>query len=88
MLDVPIEGAHRAGRKMENEQKPRIIVGTIMDAHKRQIILDNSSTYLRGTNIYINEDRTLMQQKEVRERVAARKAQMEEKKNKSKAENA
>ena len=59
-----------------------------MDARKRQIILDNSSTYLKGTNVYINDNRTLMQQKKVRERVAARKAKMEKKKNKSETEKA
>ena len=55
-----------------------------MDTRKRQIILDNSSIDLRGTNVYINEDCTFMQQKAVREKVAARKAKIEKKKNKEK----
>lgn len=87
MSDVPIEGAHRVGKKTEDGQRPKIIICTIMDTRKRQIILDNSSTYLKGTNVYINEDRTFMQQKAVREKVAARKAKIEKKKNKSEAEN-
>lgn len=83
MTDVPIEGAHRAGRKKEDGNRPKILICTIMDARKRQIILDNSSTYLKGTDVYINEDRTLMQQKEIREKVAARKARIEKKKKSS-----
>ena len=46
MTDVPIEGAHRIGKKRDD--KPKIIVCTIMDARKRQIILNNASTYLKG----------------------------------------
>ena len=87
MSDVPIEGAHRVGKKSEDGKRPKIIICTIMDTRKRQIILDNSSIYLRGTNVYINEDRTFMQQKAVREKVAARKAKIEKKKNKEEVEN-
>ena len=87
MSDVPIEGAHRVGTKTEDGKRPKTIICTIMDTRKRQIILDNSSTYLKGTNVYINEDRTFMQQKAVREKVAARKAKIEKKKNKEEMEN-
>ena len=55
-----------------------------MDERKRRIILESSSTYLRGTDIYINEDLTAMQQAEVRKNVAARKAKLEEKKKEEK----
>lgn len=79
MSDVPLEGVHRVGKKREDSKRPKLIVCTIMDARKRQIILDNSSTYLKGTSMYINEDRTFMQQEEVRKKVAERKAKMEKK---------
>ena len=39
MTDVPVEGAHRTSIKRED--KPKIIICTIMDACKRQILLDN-----------------------------------------------
>lgn len=87
MSEVPIEGAHRVGKVSGDTDRPRIIICTVMDVRKRQIILENSSTYLKGTHVYINEDRTLMQQKEVRERVAERKAKLEKRKSKSDAEN-
>ena len=51
-----------------------------MDERKKRIILESSSTYLRGTDVYINEDRTAMQQAEVRKKVAERKARLEKKK--------
>ena len=44
-----------------------------MDDQKRQIILDNSSTYLRDTHVRINQNRTLMK------KVAARKARIDKK---------
>ena len=62
------------------ETRPKIIVCTVMDERKRRIILESSSTYLRGTDIYINEDHTAMQQAEVRKKVADRKARLEKKK--------
>ena len=80
MMEVPIEGAHRVSRQKVDETRPKIIVCTVMDERKRTIILDSSSTYLRGTDIFINEDRTAMQQVEVRKNVAARKARLEKKK--------
>ena len=80
MAEVPIEGAHRVGRQREGETRPKIIVCTVMDERKRRIILESSSTYLRGTDVYINEDRTTMQQAEVRKKVAERKARLEKKK--------
>ena len=74
-------------RRQKMKKRPKIIICTIMDTRKRQIILHNSSTYLRGTNVCINEDRTLMQQKAIREKVVARKAKIEKKKNKEEVEN-
>ena len=79
MLNVLVEGAHRAGKKRKDGQCPKIHVCTIMDTHKRQILLHNSSTYLKSTSVYINEDLTFMQQEEVRKRVAALKAKIEKK---------
>ena len=38
------------------------IVCTMADEAKRNIILDNSSIYLKGTECYVYEDCTLMQQ--------------------------
>ena len=54
----------------------------IMDAHKWQIILDNDSTYVKGIDVYTNDDRIFMQQEEVRKKVAARKAKIEKGKKK------
>ena len=85
MTDVPVERAHR--KRRNREDKPQIIICTIMDARKRQIILDNSSTCLQGIGIYINEDRTLSQQAEVRKKVAERKARLAKKTNKSEETN-
>ena len=87
MTEVPIEGAHRVGLNKADSKHPNLIVCTIMDARKRRIIIDNSSTYLRGTDVYINEDRTLMQQKEIRKKVAERKAKMAKQKSQTKKVN-
>ena len=87
MTDLQIEGAHRARKKKEDNKCPKIIVCTIMNVTKRQIILDNSSIYLKGTNMYINEDHTFMQQEKVRKRVVERKAKLEKKSSKPKEKN-
>ena len=50
MSEVPIEGAHRVGKK-KDDKRPKLIVCTIMDAQKRKIILDNNNIYLKWTNM-------------------------------------
>lgn len=70
MHDVVVYGAHRVGKK--KPEATRAIVCTLLDARKRAIILENARIYLKGSPLYISEDRTPSQQKARREAYEAR----------------
>lgn len=70
MHDVVVYGAHRVGKK--KPEATRAIVCTLLDTRKRTIILENARIYLKGSPLYISEDRTPNQQKARREAYEAR----------------
>ena len=78
MLDVNVYGAHRVGKHGVTRSGERPIVCTMTDDTKRRIILENSWVYLKGTQCFVSEDRTISQQN------ARRKAYEEKLKNKAK----
>ena len=63
MANVQAFGARCMGKRRD-DGKARAIVCTLMDARKRAILLDSNRVYLKGTYFYVNEDLTIMQQKE------------------------
>ena len=78
MSDVNVYGAHRVGKHGVTRSGERPIVCTMTDDTKRRIILENSWVYLKGTQCFVSEDRTISQQN------ARRKAYEERLKNKVK----
>lgn len=72
MQEVVVFGAHRVGRKRDENLSHRAIVCTMLDTRKREIILDSSRIYLKGTSFYVTEDRTPRQQEERRRMYEAR----------------
>lgn len=72
MQEVTVFGAHRVGRKRDENLGHRAIVCTMLDTRKREIILDSSKIYLNGTSFYVTEDRTPRQQEERRRMYEAR----------------
>lgn len=70
MQDIVVYGAHRVGKTKPDTN--RAVVCTILDAHKRTLILENARIFLKGSPYYISEDRTPNQQKTRREAYEAR----------------
>ena len=58
-------GTHRLGKKKPDMN--RAVICTMLDAQKREIILENARIYLQDSQLYISEDRTPNQQKARRE---------------------
>ena len=63
MSDVAVYGAHCVGKVQEGMPDKRAIV--CMDAKKREIILDSSRVYSKGSPLYVSEDRTPKQLDEI-----------------------
>lgn len=70
MQDIVVYGAHRVGKTKPDVN--RAVVCTILDARKRNLILENARIFLKGSQYYISEDRTPNQQKARREAYDAR----------------
>ena len=66
MSDVNVYGAHRVGKHGVTRSGERPIVCTMTDDTKRRIILENSWVYLKGTQCFVSEDRTISQQNDRR----------------------
>lgn len=56
-LDIEVERAHRTGKSMAANTRPRPIVVKFLRFKDRSAVLERAKN-LRGTNIYINEDYT------------------------------
>lgn len=61
MQDIVVYGTHRLGKKKPDMN--RAVICTMLDARKREIILENARIYLQDSQLYISEDRTPNQQK-------------------------
>ena len=65
----------RLAKKQREGKSSRATVCTILDEHKRAIILDSSKVYLKGTSLFVTEDRTPQEQERRRQAsYASRKA--------------
>ena len=74
MSGINVYGAHRVGKPGAPRSTARAIVCTMVDDTKRNIIIEHSRFYLKGTTFSVCEDRTPKQQEACRKAYEERMA--------------